>query len=432
MRRMAGFVIEALAKFGSNRPGRSPSGFPLADDSGILDSRANRHVVQLRVVPKHGKPEVPDSPVEDRLLADVLRLNMVPGIGPRMHQVLLERFESADAVLSATAHELQQVPGIGAKLTGAIVEARHSIDAEREWSRCRDLGIRPLFLHRPEYPRLLAEISDAPPVLYCQGDLEPRDELAIGIVGSRRCTVYGRQQAERLAGTLARAGMTVVSGLARGIDAAAHQAALAAGGRTLAVAATGLGTVYPPEHVALAGQIANCGAVLSESHLDQRPVAGLFPQRNRLISGLSLGVLVIEAARNSGALHTARHAMEQGREVLAVPGRIDSLASEGCHDLLRDGATLVRHADDVLESLGPPIEPIKQAELGEVHTARELTLNHQERCVLNLISTEPKTIDAVLRGTDIDTARVLATLTVLEMKRLVRRLPGGALVRSTH
>jgi len=224
----------------------------------------------------------------------------------------------------------------------------------------------------------------------------------------------------------------VISGLARGVDAAAHRGALAAGGRTIAVAATGLAQVYPPEHKDLSTQIEQSGAVVSESRLDQEPVAGLFPQRNRIISGLSLGVIIVEATRNSGAIHTARHAMEQGREVMAVPGRVDSLASEGCHDLIRDGAALVRHVDDVLQALGPLPQPLQRTQTETVHTPRELTLNPQERHVLNLIGQEPKPIDQVLQEADLETPRVLATLTVLEMKRLIRRLPGGFLIRSTH
>jgi DNA processing protein len=279
---------------------------------------------------------------------------------------------------------------------------------------------------------LLTEIHDAPSVLFCRGELLPRDNLAIGIVGSRRCTLYGKQQAEKLAGMLARSGMTVVSGLARGIDAAAHRGALAAKGRTIAVSATGLDVIYPPEHVDLARQVAESGAIVTESRLEQRPVAGLFPQRNRIISGMSHGVIIVEATRNSGALHTARHAIEQGREVMVLPGRVDSLASEGCHDLIRDGATLIRNVDDVLEGLGPLVSPVCQDSDTQVMSPRELTLNVQERQILNLVTIDPIAIDEVLRKAQIDPSRVLATLTVLEMKRMVRRQPGGMLVRISH
>jgi DNA processing protein len=283
--------------------------------------------------PENSQPADPEPP--DAELVDALRLNLVPGIGPRLQQALVGAFGSPSAVLKASLAELQQVDGIGTKLAAAIVEHRGAEAAVREVERCRKAGIRLLRKASPEYPRMLVEICDPPSVLYCRGALEPRDEVAIAIVGSRRCSVYGRQQAERFAAALARAGATVISGLARGIDAAAHRGALEAGGRTIAVSATGLAKVYPPEHKELAAEVAGQGAVVCESRLDQEPIAGLFPQRNRIISGMSLGVIIIEATRTSGALHTARHALEQGREVFALPGRIDSLTSQTVKVLTR-------------------------------------------------------------------------------------------------
>jgi DNA processing protein len=190
--------------------------------------------------------------------------------------------------------------------------------------------------------------------------------------------------------------------------------------------------IYPPEHDALAEEVMSQGALVSESCLHQAPVPGLFPQRNRIISGLCQGVLIVEASRNSGALHTARHAYEQGREVFVVPGRLDSLASDGCHDLIRDGAQLVRHVDDILETLGPLTQPTRSPDGQTVLTPRELNLNERERSLLDLIPLEPGTVDEVLRASELDDARVLSTLTVLEMKRLIRRLPGGFVVRDPH
>jgi DNA processing protein len=368
---------------------------------------------------------------DDRSHLAALRLNLIAGVGPRTQQTLLERFATAEAVFQARDAELREVEGIGPKLAAAIIAAGASHQAEAELARCRDLGVQLIFRGSPDYPRSLAEIPDPPSVLYCRGALEPRYQLAVAMVGSRRCTHYGRQMAERLAGGLARAGLTVISGLARGIDAAAHEGALAAGGRTLAVMATGLANIYPPEHKALAERVVRQGALLSESALDQAPVPGLFPQRNRIISGLSQAVIVVEAARNSGALHTVRHAMEQGREVFAVPGRIDSLASEGCHDIIRDGATLIRNADDVLQALGPLTNPVATAPSETVLSPRELTLDPQERGILNLVTADPIHIDEILRAADIETSRVLSTLTVLEMRRFVKRLPGGCYCRNT-
>ena len=294
----------------------------------------------------------------DTATLQALQLHLVPGVGPRMMQLLLEAFGSAERVLRATEAELRSVPGCGPKLARALRAATLGNRAEQEASRCEELGARLYVRGQENYPGLLAAIPDAPAILYSHGQLLPQDELSIAIVGSRQCTYYGIAQAEKLAGGLARAGITVVSGLARGIDAAAHRGALAAGGRTLAITATGLETVYPPEHAELASEIATRGAVLTEFKLSQKPLAGLFPQRNRIISGLSLGVIVVEAGRGSGALHTARHAMEQNRDVFAVPGRIDSTASDGSHDLIRDGAALIRGVDDVLEQLGPLMRPV--------------------------------------------------------------------------
>lgn len=374
--------------------------------------------------------EVSSSQSPDPELLDLLRLKFVPGIGPRSLNDLLAYFDSPSEILSASIGSLEQVSGIGPKLSRQIHAARDSDDAFEEWKTARDEGIDILRIGSDSYSTNLSNVDDAPHLLYCNGELQERDDLAVGIVGSRRCTVYGQQQAEKFGKTLALAGLTVVSGLARGIDAAAHRGALSVGGRTIAVLATGLLNIYPSEHADLAEQISGNGAVVSENRLHQSPLAGLFPQRNRIISGLSLGVIIVEANRRSGALHTARHAMEQGREVMAVPGRIDSLASEGCHDLLRDGVTLIRDADDVLEALGPLVKPVAASPQNEVRSTRELLLNDQERAVLNLVHSDPRAVDEVLRESDLDTSRVLATLTVLEMKRLVRRLPGGRIMRS--
>ncbi len=377
--------------------------------------------------------EPPGNGVDEARLLEMLRLNLVPGVGPRMRQALLDHFGDAGEVLRARSHDLRSVPGIGPKLALAILDGRdNTAPAERELARCRNLDIKFYIRGEDDYPRLLSQIFDPPTFLYCQGRVEPRDELALGIVGSRRCTPYGVRTAEKLAATLALAGVTIVSGLARGIDGAAHRGALKVGGRTLAVLATGLSSIYPPEHAQLARQVAESGALLTEMPLDQKPLAGLFPQRNRIISGLAAGVLIVEASRKSGALHTARHALEQGREVMVVPGPIDSLASEGCHDLLRDGATLIRNADDILAALGPLTNPVAITPKEEVHSPRELLLNEIERAVLNLVTLEPQHIDQILRASDLDSSRVLSTLTVLEMKRFLRRLPGGYLVRASH
>ena len=376
------------------------------------------------------RPDPPDpSPEFAEELVFAVALTLADGIGPKLQSALLEEFGSARQVLAQPLESLLRVRGIGTKTANSLVDPTLIDQARHILQQCRDLSIDVLSQTHAEYPRRLPEICDAPTILYRKGVLLPQDELSIAIVGSRRCTAYGRRHAERLSAGLSRAGFTIVSGLARGIDAAAHRAALQAGGRTLAVLASGVRDIYPPEHKELAAEIAQQGALLSEMPIDQRPLPGLFPQRNRIISGLCLGVLVIEATRNSGALYTTRHAMEQGREVFALPGQVDSIASEGCHDLIRDGVTLVRGVDDVLSALGPLPMPTSPTSAVTIHSPRELVLNPLESQVLNLISTQPVYIDDLLREAAIETSRVLATLTVLEMRRLIRRLPGNQFVR---
>jgi len=362
-------------------------------------------------------------------LQSALRLAMTPGIGPRLTVALLERFGDAAGVLAAAPSELRGVPGVGPKLSQAIGQAT-AADVTAVIDLCHEQRVSILTPTGPDYPRLLREIHDPPPVLFARGRIDSRDSLAIAIVGSRHGTQYGLQQAERLAGSLARAGLTIISGLARGIDAAAHRGALAAGGRTIAVLGSGVLSIYPPEHVQLAEEVAQAGAVISEAPPRAQPTTGAFPQRNRLISGLSLGVIVIEASTQSGALITARLAMEQGREVFALPGRVDNRMAHGCHRLIRDGAKLVETAEDVLEELGPLVEATSAAEGPSVHHPAELLLNDLERQVLAAVSVEPTTVDHVLAASGLPTPQVLATLSVLEMRRLVRRASGNSIART--
>lgn len=365
---------------------------------------------------------------QQRLYA--LALTLVSGVGPRLQASLLDYFQSPEAVLKASIEQLQQVEGIGQKVAERIASPINIPAAKEMIKRCNDAAVRLLLKESDSYPQMLSEVDDSPSILFCKGDITEADRLAVAIVGSRRCTAYGRRQAERLGGALARAGFTIVSGLARGIDAAAHRGALNAGGRTIAVMATGVTDIYPPEHADLAVDISKQGAVVSEFPLDQKPRPGMFPQRNRIISGLSLGSIIIEATNKSGSLHTARHAMEQGREVFAVPGPIDSLASEGCHRLIRDGVTLIRNADDVIAGLGPLATPTKTASNETIHDPRELTLNDQERVVLAAISGKATHLDEVIGSVDLEMSRALSTITVLEMKRFIRRLPGNFVVRN--
>lgn len=362
-------------------------------------------------------------------LADALRLALVSGVGPRLRKALLDAFGTAGDVFAAAPSDLRNVPGIGVEIARRIAAAKDEIDVQAEIDICAANHIRILTDHDEDYPRALREIHDPPAILFVRGQILPQDALAVAIVGSRHATHYGITQAERLAGGLARAGLTITSGLARGIDGAAHRGALAAGGRTLAVLGSGLLNLYPPEHAELADEIVARGAVISELPAGSPPLSGAFPQRNRIITGLSLGVLVVEASTRSGALISARHAMEQGREVFAVPGRIDSRMSHGCHRLIRDGAKLVETIDDVLEELGPLVAPAQSAAGVEVHQPAELLLNEIEQQVLAAIRIDATSIDEIIAACGLETGQVLATISVLEMRHLVRRLSANTLIR---
>ena len=276
------------------------------------------------------------------------------------------------------------------------------------------------------YPAWLRAITDPPAVLYCDGRIEPQDRQAVAIVGARRATPYGLQATETLARELSGAGFTIVSGLARGIDAAAHRAALDAGGRTIAVRGSGLDVTYPPEHARLREEIAGCGAVLTEFPTGTQPKPSHFPQRNRIISGLALGVVVVEAAEDSGSLITARRALEQGREVFAVPGSIDAPLSRGPHGLIKQGAKLVETVDDIVEELLPQLEtagvPKRRPGLPK---AEDLpNLSPDERLLLDQMSREPLHLDDLTERSGLTPAGVAGILLGLELKDVVRQLPG--------
>ena len=362
------------------------------------------------------------------LLADV-RLSMVRDIGPRLHRNLVAAFGSSQAALAASSNELLRVDGIGPKLTKRLAEAPSVEQVEAELRIAQRYGIRVLSRSESGYPAPLQQIADPPPVLYVRGTLLEKDSLAVALVGTRHASSYGQQQAHQLAASLARAGVTVVSGLARGIDAAAHRGALEAGGRTIAVIAGGLLEVTPAENLKLAEQVVEQGCLLSEAPPRRPPVAGSFPQRNRLVSGLSLGVVVVEADDRSGALITATHASEQGRDVFAVPGPLTSRQSRGCHKLIQDGAKLVTCVDDILNELSHPATPVPRDDGGQLRHVAELELNSMERTVLDAIATTATQVDDVVVTTELPVHRVLATISVLEMRKLIRRISGTQVMR---
>jgi len=363
---------------------------------------------------------------------DWVWLNLLDEVGPVLGRALLKHFGSAEKIRAASIGRLQDVPGIGPQRARAIADSRDMTDMAGEMELVRAHDVQLVGFDDPAYPPLLGKIYDPPLVLYVRGRFEPSDALAVAMVGTRRSSHYGRRQAERLAVGLAAAGATVISGLARGVDAAAHRGALKAGGRTIAVLANGLASVYPPEHTELADEIAACGAVVSETSMrrgiDDR---GQFPQRNRVISGLSLGTVVVEAPQRSGALVTARLAGEQGREVFAVPGGIDRMTARGCHQLLRDGAKLVESVADILEELGPLVDGVRPVVDGRTvaHPA-ELTLKPREKKVLDLLEPDGTDVEDLVATAGLPASQVLSTLTVLEMRRLALRLPDGRFARA--
>lgn len=367
-----------------------------------------------------------DSAIDPQRLA-VFRLSMMDGLGPVRTGRLIERFGSAQAVFRASRPQLLEIDGIGAKLADTILEGGDEARAREEYERALRLGIQLVFDSDPDYPPGLLEIHDRPRILSVRGQIVPSDRLAVALVGSRHCSAYGLRMADRLARELAQRGVTVVSGLARGIDAAAHRGALAVGGRTIAVLASGLANIYPPEHVELAEKIADQGALVSEAPPDGPPLGELFPQRNRLISGMSLAVVVVEAAARSGALSTARHALEQNREVLAVPGRIGDRASEGANHLIQQGAVLVMNAGDILKQLGPvELRPAAPSEPAPPPP----NLGETDQRLWNALSGDPVELERLLEATRLSASTASSALLLLEMRQLVRRLPGNRYVRA--
>lgn len=370
----------------------------------------------------------------------LLRLTLSPGIGPVLIARLLSAFGSAAGALEAGEAELAQVRGVGPTRARAIREGARSSAAlvDDELAEAERVGARIVTLADGEYPRLLRATEGCPAALYVRGDLSAvRAGHAAAIVGSRGCTAYGVEQAQRFALGLAQAGLCVVSGGARGIDAAAHDAALRVGARTVAVMGCGLSRCYPPEHAELYERIVEGGgALVSELPMRTNPSAENFPARNRIISGLSLGVVVIEAGRGSGALITARLALEQGRESMAVPGRVDSPSSEGSNGLIRDGGAalatspgeVVAALDRAAAVLGATVEgaigPVMRVEAArsEAPAARGLPggLTEAQRLIYEALD-EPRTVDELTRATGLEASALLAETTVLEVRRLVGR-----------
>jgi DNA processing protein len=348
--------------------------------------------------------------------------NRIPTIGRARFERMERAFGSLAAAWEASTAELEAA-GLDARSAGAIATQRNRISPEREMAALQRLGISALTWHDSLYPSLLKESYDRPPVLYVRGTIQKDDDLALAVVGTRRMSAYGRQATEQIAGDLVRAGITIVSGLARGVDATAHQAALRAGGRTFAVLPCGVDMIYPAAHERLGQQIQEQGALLSEHPPETRPQKDSFPRRNRIIAGLSLGVLVTEAPERSGALLTAKLAADDNRDVFAVPGSIFSPLSAGVNALIQDGAKLTCSAQDVLSELN--LSTISyQAEL-----AAAVPAGATESALLSCLSSEPLHIDDVTRQSRLSAAEVSSGLALLEFKGMVRQVGGMHYVR---
>jgi DNA processing protein len=354
-------------------------------------------------------------------------LNMLPGVGSARLRRLLEVFQTPERILLARASELLSVQGIGREVADAVVQWEQHVDLPAELQRIADFGAKVIPRDSPEYPPLLREIASPPIVLYVWGDLQPRDIHAIGIVGSRRASHYGLESAKKLSYQLAYAGLTVVSGLARGIDTAAHQGALAAQGRTIAVLGSGLLKLYPSENNLLAEKIAASGAVVPEISMNITADTQTFPMRNRIVAGWGSGVLIVEAGFGSGALITATQAIDQGRNVYAVPGQIDRPSAAGSNRLIQQGAKLVTCAADILDDINVLL-PRTAQELPAA-PARSGALKPEEKLIYDAIGENETPIDAIISRTNLPSGRVSSTLLLLEMKHLVKQLPGQHFVK---
>jgi len=359
---------------------------------------------------------------------DLLHLSSVPRIGPHKIRTLVSHFGDPSAVLRATPRELVRVPGIERKLASNIVHHKGGERfADDQLRRLNRAGGRILTIWDTEYPELLKKTYDPPAVLYVLGHFTSSDKNAIALVGTRRPSAYGQTVGETFSRALSELGLTVVSGLARGIDTIAHSTTLQAGGRTIAVIGSGLDVPYPPENRKLLDSIAQNGAVVSEFPMGAKPDATNFPRRNRIISGLSVGTVIIESGEDGGAMITASTALDQNREVFAIPGNITEKRSFGPNKLVREGrAKLVQRVEDILEELGPQMRHLLRNERA-TEPLVELTLF--EKNVLNVLTDQPLQIDTIAELAATSTADALVNLLSLEFKNLVRQLPGKMFIR---
>ena len=356
-----------------------------------------------------------------------LALNLTPGIGSTLMRRLLDRFNTPEAVFHAPMKELSKIEGLGEKVVQEIRKGPLEKVVERELSLLREVGGRVITLKDEEYPKRLRDIYDPPALLYVRGELKKEDEFAISIVGSRKTTPYGRWFTEKVSQELARHGVTIVSGMARGIDSLAHWGAISGGGRTIAVLGCGVDVIYPSENRNLFAKIIDRGAILSEFPMGSPPEGGHFPRRNRIISGLSLGVVVVQASEKSGSLITAGYALEQGREVFAVPGNVGTESSRGTHRLIKEGAKLVESSEDILEEILPQWRGGRE-KIPKVETPRP-DLTEEEKALYELLGDTPLHIDVMIRESRLDPGKVSSLLLNLELKGMISQWPGKCFSR---
>jgi DNA processing protein len=362
-------------------------------------------------------------------LKNWLALRYIKGLGPSGVQKLIDHFGSIEGIFIADGKELEST-GFTNRICENILTFKQWDEVERQLDRLDKINGRIIPFTSPEFPINLRSVRNGPLLVFVRGNLDPADQQAIGMVGTRRPTAYGREVTANLARNLAMAGMTIVSGMARGIDTEAHKAGLGAGQRTIAVLGCGVDLVYPPENKKVMAAIMESGAVISEYPLGTEPDARHFPRRNRIISGLSLGVIVIEAPEKSGALLTAKYAREQGRMVFGVPGNIQSGVSKGTNKMIKEGALLVSSADDVLEALGKKVHK-KRPQAAETTVIPEAMkhLNAEEQQVYSALSTDPIHVDTLVQKVNMPSSKILALLLPMELNGLVEQQAGKMFVR---
>ena len=351
-----------------------------------------------------------------------LALSLIPGVGSILIKRLLDRFKTPEAVFRASLKELVRIEGLGEKVAGEIRKGPSEKAVKGELSLLEKTGGKVVTLKDGDYPTRLKDIYDPPALLYLRGELRIEDELAVAIVGSRKTSAYGREVTEKIGEDLARHGVTVVSGMARGIDSVAHKGALQGGGRTIAVLGCGVDVIYPPENRNLFYQIIERGAILSEFPMGSPPEGGHFPRRNRIISGLSIGVVIVQASAESGSLITAGYALEQGREVFAVPGNVGAEGSRGTNQLIKEGAKLVESSEDILEEILPQWR--REGATAQKGDPAVLSLTEPEKTLYGLLGETPSHIDAIIRESRLDPGRVSSLLLNLELKGLISQWPG--------